>query len=143
MAHLDILGVNYYGVNQWEHTRPDSVLAEDDPRRKSLSELLIWLQQRFGAPMILSETTSTGDDRPRWLERAQAECLKAIRSGVDLQGFCIYPIVGMADWHTLEFLPMGLWDLHGPTRRRILHRPTADVLRRLQQPREIHERLAA
>jgi hypothetical protein len=143
MAHLDILGVNYYGVNQWEHTRPNSVLARDDPRRKPLSALLVWLYDRFGAPMILSETASTGDDRPGWLEQAHAECRNAIRAGVDLQGFCIYPIVGMAEWHTLEFLPMGLWDLRGPTRRRILHRPTADALRRLQQPLPAPERLAA
>src|SRR5205085_12084400 len=108
--HLDIQGVNYYGVNQSEYQHPANVLPEDNPRRVPLSNLLIRLHERYERPMIIAETASIGDDRPAWIRKTAAQCLRAIDAGVDLRGICIYPIIGMADWHSLEFRPMGIWD---------------------------------
>src|SRR5262249_26547631 len=97
--YLDILGVNYYGYNQWEHTRPHCVLAPDDPRHLPFSELLRQLSARYGRPILVSETSSHGEFRASWLRDIGAECLRAVRRGVDLHGLCLYPILDMFDSH--------------------------------------------
>src|SRR5687768_15771969 len=88
--HLDIVGVNYYGVNQWEHQRPGNVLAAEDPRRVPFSHLLKTVHRRYNRPMIVSETASIDEDRPVWLNRIAAECGEAMEEGVELHGICIY-----------------------------------------------------
>jgi hypothetical protein len=132
--YLDILGVNYYGVNQWEHGRPGNVLADDDPRRVSFSDLLIGLHHQYHRPLFVAETSSTGADRPRWLRRIAHECERAMEHGVELHGLCIYPVMGMADWDSGEFRAMGLWDFPAddPTCR-IPDSPTLRVIAELQQ----------
>ncbi|HZP82806.1 MAG TPA: hypothetical protein VFB21_14295 [Chthonomonadaceae bacterium] len=136
--HLDILGVNYYGYNQWEHQRPERVLAPNDPRRLPLSELLRQLHARYDRPLLISETSSHGEFRPSWLRETGEECLRALASGVDLHGLCLYPIVDMFDWHDFrEPLGMGLWELcpaehDAECLERLLHEPTVVELRRLQ-----------
>ena len=135
--HLDIIGVNYYGINQWEHTRPENVLAPDDPRRMPFSELLGLLYERYRKPIVISETSSHGEYRASWLRDIGQECLRAIRKGVDLHGLCLYPVIDMFDWHALcDPLPlgMGLWDLcqEGVCWSRMPHEPSFAELRRLQ-----------
>jgi beta-glucosidase/6-phospho-beta-glucosidase/beta-galactosidase len=131
-AHLDIVGVNYYGVNQWEHQRHDSVLAEDDPRRVPFTDLLCGLYDRYEHPLLVAETSSCGDDRARWMDNITRQCLAAMQRGADLHGICAYPILGMIDWHTGDFRPMGLWD-HTQDGTRVVHSPTLSVLRLWQQ----------
>jgi hypothetical protein len=135
--HLDIVGVNYYGVNQWEHQRHDSVLPENDPRRTPFSTLLCDLDNRYHRPIFVAETSSSGDDRERWLRNIAAECWKAMDAGVDLHGICIYPILGMTDWHTGEYRQMGLWDQTGSQESRDVYPPllaTLHELNRKMQP---------
>jgi hypothetical protein len=129
--HLDIVGVNYYGVNQWEHQRHDSVLHENDPRRAPFSQLLIELHERYRRPIFISETASSGDNRARWLHDIHAEAIRAMQAGVDLHGICLYPILGMTDWHTGEYRAMGLWDGCDEGRREP-HAPLMDALKSLQ-----------
>jgi hypothetical protein len=129
--HLDIVGVNYYGVNQWEHQRHDSVLHENDPRRAPFSSLLYELYDRYRRPLFVAETSSCGDDRSRWLTNIHAECLRAMEAGVDLHGVCLYPILGMTDWHTGDYRPMGLWD-RDESGGRAIHAPLREALRELQ-----------
>ncbi len=137
--HLDIIGVNYYGYNQWEHQRPHNVLAPDDSRRKPFAELLLDLYARYQRPLILSETSSHADFRPAWLRDIGAECLRALEAGVDLHGLCLYPILDMFDWHDDggDPLGMGLWELcpdeDGDCLERVEHRATLAELRRLQR----------
>jgi beta-glucosidase/6-phospho-beta-glucosidase/beta-galactosidase len=136
--HLDILGVNYYGYNQWEHQRPHNIVGPDDPRHIPLAQLLQTLYARYGRPLLIGETSSHGELRPSWLRMIGEECLRALACGVDLHGLCIYPILDMFDWHSAgEPLGMGLWELC-PARHdaqcltRVAHEPTLHELRRLQ-----------
>jgi hypothetical protein len=139
--HLDILGVNYYGYNQWEHTRPHHILALDDSRRMCFSEMLRTLYRRYECPMIVSETSSHGDFRPGWIREIGEECLRALHEGVELHGLTLYPVIDMFDWHALHDnrpLGMGVWELspalHDPgLLERIAHEPTMQELRRLQE----------
>jgi len=140
--HLDIVGVNYYGVNQWEHQRHDSVLSESDPRRVPFSTLLIDLHERYRRPLFVSETASIGDDRADWLVRIVSECRSAMNAGVDLHGVCIYPVLGMTDWHTGEYRQMGLWDIDPRTdsgHPRRIHEPLSAVIQEMQMSLEIDQ----
>ena len=58
----------------------------------------------------MTETASYGDDRARWLRQIGRQCLIAQEEGVDLHGISVYPVLGMADWESMAFRPMGLWD---------------------------------
>jgi hypothetical protein len=118
-------------VNQWEHQRHDSVLHENDPRRAPFSQLLVELHERYRRPLFVAETSSSGDDRSRWLSGIYSECLRAMRAGVDLHGICLYPILGMDDWHSGEYRAMGLWDCDRDGRR-APHQPLMETLRTLQ-----------
>ncbi len=152
--YLDIMGVNYYGINQWEHQKPGSVLAPHDPRRKPLSELLHQLHCRYQRPIVVTETASQGDLRPEWVRDIGRQCQLAIEMGVDLHGLCLYPIIDMFEWHALDTpTRMGLWDLQlvEETGRldRVVHEPTLREVNRLQSwfangaaERRAHSRVA-
>jgi hypothetical protein len=147
---LDVVGVNYYPHNQWEHTR-GGCLAPDDPRRKPFRQILLEVYQRYRRPMIVSETAAAGAYRPAWLRYMVDECLAAIRLGVDLQGICHYPVIDMPGWiggFCSEFLNYGLWDLvpdpqdaqEGACSPVLRRQPYAPVLMAL---REAQQRVAA
>src|SRR5262249_33751122 len=148
--HLDIIGVNYYGYNQWEHQRPHCVVGPDDPRHLPLSDLLETLFNRYHRPLIITETSSHGEFRASWLRDMGEQCVRALGCSVDLHGLCLYPIVDMFDWHsTGEPKGMGLWELcpdesDGECLARIAHEPTLVELRRLQsRVRRFHPPLRA
>lgn len=111
-AHLDIVGVNYYWTNQWELGRDECPLAADDPRRVPLSRLLAAVHARYGGDLLLTETAHVDDLRPAWLSYVVDETKKLLAEGVPLRGICLYPILGMPEWHAPEqWVKMGLWDL--------------------------------
>ena len=131
-GYLDVVGVNYYPHNQWEHCR-SGCLAPDDPRRKPFGQILLDVYQRYGRPVVVTETASQGDYRPEWLRKIVSECLRAVELGVDLQGICLYPIVDMPEWHGGRMgglLRYGLWDLipDGTLLRRELYQPYLEAL---------------
>jgi hypothetical protein len=63
------------------------------------------------------------------------ESLAAVDRGIDLHGVCLFPAVDMPDWHTGEWLHMGLCDLEpdGERLRRVPYGPYVDELRRWQR----------
>jgi hypothetical protein len=143
--HLDIIGINYYWTNQWELHRPGLPLDDRDPRRWSLGRLVRWVWERFGVEDILvTETSHVGDMRPVWLRELAAECASLLEAGVPLRGVCLYPVLGMPEWHSRDvWTQMGLWDLHpdGGRLRRVPHAPTHAALREAQQRLEpLHAR---
>jgi hypothetical protein len=135
-AHLDIIGVNYYWTNQWEIGAEERPLGLDDPRRLPLSRLLKRVWQRYGAEMLLTETAHIGDMRPIWMHTVADECEKLLDDGVPLRGACLYPILGMPEWHDQDvWTHMGLWDLvrrDGRLERQI-YAPMLDALRVAQR----------
>jgi hypothetical protein len=110
--HLDIVGINYYWTNQWELGADEHPLADDDPRRVSLASLIRAVWKRYGGELLISETAHVDDMRPVWMEQVAAECEELLSEGVPLQGVCLYPILGMPEWHDQgRWTAMGLWDL--------------------------------
>jgi UDP-galactopyranose mutase len=113
--YLDIVGVNYYHANQWEH--PDQRLRwEDvprDPRWLPFSSLLAEVHYRYWRPVVVSETSHFGAGRGRWIEEVAEEVARARQAGVAVEGLCIYPIIDRPDWDDPDhWHNSGLWDLH-------------------------------
>ena len=113
IEYLDVLGLNYYFDNQWEHKRTRIRWEEPrDPRWKPMSQLLQEVYERYGRPMVISETSHLGVGRGEWIREVADECHKAIQAGVDLQGICLYPIIDRPNWDNLSlYHNSGLWDL--------------------------------
>lgn len=135
-AHLDIIGVNYYWTNQWEIGREEDELPIDDPRRMHLADLLRSVWQRYGHEFLITETAHVGDMRAFWMRAMADECEKLLDEGIPLRGACLYPILGMPEWHDRKiWTRMGLWDLvprEGELKREICP-PMLDALREAQR----------
>ncbi len=125
--HLDIVGINYYWTNQWEIDKPDAPLAMDDERLWPVRDLIRSVWHRYRRPMIISETSHVERQRGPWLRYVVDE-VEAVRAeGIPLNGICLYPVLGMPEWHEPEvWVRMGLWDCvpDGQELRRV---PDAEV----------------
>lgn len=149
-AHLDIVGINYYWTNQWEwRAEPgeDGVippLPEEDPRRVKLRDLVSGVAERYGGDLMITETTHLGDRRGPWLREVAEESEALLRDDVPLHGVCLYPILGMPEWHSPEdWTPMGLWDPvchREPHKERIPCRPMLEAFREAQSLDVLHAR---
>jgi beta-glucosidase/6-phospho-beta-glucosidase/beta-galactosidase len=136
--YLDIVGVNYYHANQWEH--PDQRLRwEDtprDPRWLPFSSLLAEVYYRYWRPVVVSETSHFGAGRGRWIREVADEVAEARAAGVCVEGVCIYPIIDRPDWDDPDhWHNSGLWDLRrGPSGKleRVLSSEYAAELRLAQ-----------
>ena len=136
---LDILGFNFYYNNQWEfgtnHRLPWNDLVMD-PRWRSLDDLLWEAHRRYNRPVVLSETSHPGLNRPLWIERVALECSRAIEQGMPLWGICLYPIIDRPNWdHPDDWHLAGLWDVDylNSEMTRVLHNSSALALRVAQQ----------
>ncbi len=113
--HLGVVGVNYYEGNQWTiptPALPQHFIGREEGSWLPLKDLLRELSDRYGGPVVISETGSTGAARPGWLRHLVAEAEGAIELGVDVQGICLYPIVTSPDWNDpAAFFDGGLWDV--------------------------------
>lgn len=144
--YLDVMGLNYYHSNQWEH--PDLRLRwENDPRDERwvpLHGLLTEVYNRYKRHTFIGETSHFGAGRGRWLKEVYDEVQIAIRLGVPLEGITIYPILDRPDWDDPEqWHHSGLWELipdeHGVLQR-VLDENYAAVFREILQNHSIPER---
>lgn len=133
--HLDIIGMNYYWTNQWEWGDP-TPLQSDDPRYTPLRQLLREVWERYETEIVITETSHVGEMRPLWLRELTEECEAAMLEGVPLRGVCLYPILGMPEWHAPDvWTRMGLWDCIEDSNgrlERVIHQPTLAALRDAQ-----------
>jgi len=137
--YLDLLGFNYYYNNQWVLT-PHEILGWNDPvpnaRLRPLSSLLIEAHHRYNRPIVLSETSHPGEDRPLWIQHITSEAIKVLRQNIPLWGICIYPIIDRPNWDNLDdWHNSGVWDMvpeYG-SKSRILHLPSAHFLHASQK----------
>ena len=134
---LDVVGVNYYPDNQWEHG--GTVLAPGDPRRRPLADLLCGVHARYGRPVVVSETGAEAEARVPWLELVAAEVAEARRRGVPVWAICLYPILDHPGWDDDRYCPNGLLAWHPDEARRGVHPDVAAALRAAQRAAEIQE----
>ncbi|MCZ2497954.1 glycosyltransferase [Xylophilus sp. Kf1] len=136
--YLDILGINYYHDNQWDHGSGARFLWHlKDPRRRPFARLAEALWLRYRTPMCISETGHIGEGRDAWLDDMAGEIASCRRMGVPLAGICLYPVIDRPDWQTADhWHHSGLWDVPGADRgdfTRHLCLPYARRLRHWQQ----------
>jgi hypothetical protein len=134
-AHLDIVGINYYWTNQWEWGRAGVPLTYDDARRARLRELVRAVWQRYGAEMLITETSEVNENRAFWMRELTEETRHILEEDMALHGICLYPILGMPEWHARhEWTQMGLWELRNEQTKleRIVHEPMLHALREAQ-----------
>ena len=144
--YLDIMGLNYYHSNQWEH--PDVRLRwEDHPRDERwvpLHQLLAEVYTRYQRTLFIGETSHFGVGRGPWLREIYDDVQTAIRNGVPMEGITIYPIIDRPDWDNLDhWHNSGLWDLVPDEQgvlRRVLNQNYATVFREILQEEFIPER---
>jgi hypothetical protein len=133
---LGVVGVNYYWTNQWELTRPEAPLPADHPEHCSLGRLVECVADRYGRDVLISETSHVGEARAVWMDEVAVEAEDMLSRGVPLRGVCIYPVLGMPEWHAPEdWARMGLWDLvpQSPTLARVPYEPMMAALGRAQR----------
>ena len=133
--YADILGFNFYYSNQWSLGEQRALPWAPHDRHESwipLQYLLENAYQRYKRPMIISETSHPGIDRPHWLHYIAQECIEVIRQQIPLWGVCLYPIIDRPDWDHLDnWHRSGLWDevdIPGVVAQRVLYLPYAEAL---------------
>jgi beta-glucosidase/6-phospho-beta-glucosidase/beta-galactosidase len=105
---MDYAGFNFYYNNQWEHGG-ETIGWCTARRRTPFYELLKEAADRYGKPVVLSETGHFGEHRAQWIEQITTDCLMALKMGVELKGICIYPVLDRPDWDTLNNIDCGIW----------------------------------
>jgi hypothetical protein len=129
--HLGTVGINYYWTNQWELGGAPRPLDELDQRRLPLRALVRNVWERYGGDVLITETAHVGDHRARWLRHVAGEAEALLDEGVPLRGVCLYPVLGMPEWHARDqWTRMGLWDLvpQSPELARCPHAPALEAL---------------
>lgn len=141
--HLDIVGVNYYWTNQWEWGGDRTPLEPHDPRHVPLGRLLRAVWERYGPELMITETSHVDDMRAVWLREMVAEVGEAIDGEIPLAGVCLYPILGMPEWHARnQWTQMGLWNLEAGDGRlvRVPHTPMIEAFREVQHSERYNSR---
>ncbi|MDQ0123531.1 hypothetical protein J2W17_002478 [Pseudomonas lini] len=106
-SYLDIVGVNFYPHNQWILNGPK--VLRDDREYRPLAGMLSEVYQRYGRPMLLSETGAEGDERVPWLTYVSEQVERAIHRGVPIEGICWYPVLDYPGWDDDRYCPAGLF----------------------------------
>jgi beta-glucosidase/6-phospho-beta-glucosidase/beta-galactosidase len=125
-GYMDLIGVNHYPFNQWFHQSRE--IPVGDPAYRSLSLLLREIHDRYGRPIVVTETGREDDGRAGWLRHVAAEVRAASAEGIEMLGICLYPIVNHPGWDNDRHCHNGLWDYADDSGAREIHRPLADAL---------------
>jgi hypothetical protein len=110
-----------------------------------LRELVRSVWQRYGGDLLITETAHIDDMRPVWLQHVAEEAEALLTEGVPLRGVCLYPILGMPEWHAQNtWMLMGLWDIlhQEPTRGREVCLPMLEALKKAQRLDRLAELMA-
>ena len=115
LHYLDVLGINYYHDNQWDHASGARLHWHlKDSRRRPFADLAADLSARYGRPMCVSETGHIGSGRDDWLDHMGEELLACRDRGVALAGLCLYPVIDRPDWQAEHhWHNSGLFDVPG------------------------------
>ncbi len=109
-VRVDVLGLDYYCHSEWSYDETGSHSPSRHP--VGFAALAEQYGQRYGLPMVLSETNLRGlpTDRASWLRYTLEQYETALSRGVDLRGFCWFPQVDSCDWDSLLARPAGRAD---------------------------------
>lgn len=139
LRYLDVIGVNFYHDNQWEHPGGRKIawhVHPRDTRWMPFHHLLKEVYDRYRRPIFVGETSHVGSGRADWIRELTDEVVLAIEAGVPVEGVCLYPIIDRFEWENPQhWHNSGLWDLTVDGQgnlSRVLSEPYAAELRRSQ-----------
>lgn len=161
---IDILGINFYPWSGGEvimhhagraPAGTEALLDLNPPQPKSsepavsansgprvhrgvtghhLADLLRDAWHRYRIPLMITETSATGDPAARaaWMDETIAAVRTVREEGIPVIGYTWFPVISMIDWayrrgrQPLEnyLLHLGLWDSHFDTSGTLQRRPT-------------------
>ena len=111
--YLDIIGSNFYHDNQWVYFA-DYIPWNDetpDPDWAPLHRLIAQIYERYQRPVMISETSHYGSNRPAWMRMIIREVQNIIAQDIPFLGVCLYPIIDRSDWENDDhWHNSGLWD---------------------------------
>jgi hypothetical protein len=128
---LDAVGLNYYSDNQWYLDGSTIPLGRHDYR--PLADMLVETHQRYGRPLLITETGGEGSARAAWLHYVCDEVRDSIGRGVPVQGVCLYPVTSFPDWDDGRCRRFGLFGAPGADGRRETCIPLAAELGRQRE----------
>jgi beta-glucosidase/6-phospho-beta-glucosidase/beta-galactosidase len=103
-CEIDVLGLNFYP--QWStrqlyiDKKGRLAFRETEQEGEGFEELIMKYHQRYGVPVMITETSAVGTDevRSRWLE-SSVGVIKRIRgAGIPVIGYTWFPLFTMVDW---------------------------------------------
>ncbi|SEE59320.1 family 1 glycosylhydrolase [Jiangella alba] len=102
-AHVDLMGVNYYPdltPRALTTAGGDVLQVAHDRGALGLREALLGFRERYGLPLVLTETSVEGDDERReaWLTESVAEVRRLRAEGLDVRGYTWWPLLDFVDW---------------------------------------------
>ena len=103
LPSIDILGVNYYpDLSPRTLTEVDGVVSQiaTNLGEAGLATSLARFAERYGLPMLITETSIEGDDETRtaWLEDSVRRVAELRADGMDVRGYTWWPIMDFVDW---------------------------------------------
>jgi hypothetical protein len=105
-SFVDFVGLNFYPHNQWYFKGPTIPMGHHEYR--PLADMLIEMGERYGKPLLLSETGAEGTGKPSWLHYVCSEVRDAMIRGADIRGICWYPITAYPGWDNSRHAETGL-----------------------------------
>lgn len=102
-AAIDLIGVNYYpelSVRELDRDDGRTVEVAVEGWDAGLSDVLTTYHQRYGLPLLVSETSTEGDDARRvaWLDASTAAIERLRAAGVPVRGYTWWPLFDFVDW---------------------------------------------
>jgi beta-glucosidase/6-phospho-beta-glucosidase/beta-galactosidase len=129
---LDIIGANFYPLNQWCLTGEKILLG--DPRFRPLAGMLKEAHQRYRRPILLSETGTEGDERVPWLNYVATQLATAQTRGVPIEGLCWYPFLDYPGWDDGRYCPAGVFGYADGEGSRAAFHPLHRAMQALAMP---------
>jgi hypothetical protein len=126
--YLDIVGVNFYPDNQWYFG--GQTIPFGHHAYRPFADMLQEVHQRYGRPIVVSETGAEGAAKSSWLHYVGAEVEEARRRGASVEGICLYPVLDYPGWENGRLCKVGLLGPADPSGTRALCRRTADEIAR-------------
>lgn len=138
VPHWDVLGVNFY---PWTNrrlvrTRTNRLRLVADSPAPALAGILRLVHERYGLPVMVTETSSPGTqlERAAWLEGTLNAVRLVREQGIPVVGYTWFPLFTMIEWKYRwsrkglmnHLLHLGLYDVH-PQQDRMDREPTALV----------------
>ncbi len=149
LAEPDVMGVNYYPLVSTELFEREGTPSGSvrDPRVRvnewtdGMEDLLRRFADRYGKPVMLTETSATGSDEVRadWLDASIAK-VRALRDGgMPIVGYTWWAVIDWLEWsYRNETAPVetyfsngGLWTLEADTVG-VLHRVRTPLVDRFR-----------